>query len=85
VVFVDGFEDGAARLWSSSVGMELPCDWNSDCAFGFECHDHGCVESDCYWANGIIPAKECPDGFGCEYGDGVDFNHGNGVCVPNTG
>lgn len=64
------------------------CQFNSDCAWGFECSGPGatCQESACHEAapDGSLPAKACPAGQGCEYGDAVDLNHGNGYCVPMT-
>jgi hypothetical protein len=59
---------------------EEACAFSSDCDYGFECAA-GCIESECHEAQGTLPAKLCPDGLNCEYGDGVDLNHGNGYCV----
>lgn len=61
------------------------CQLASDCAWGMECSGPGatCQESACHEAapDGSLPARSCPAGEGCEYGDGVDLNHGNGHCV----
>lgn len=75
--------EGGTFNWQSCE-CEDTCNFNSDCEFGYECAGP-CVESDCHEASpdGSMPALLCPNGFGCEYGDGVDWNHGNGYCVPN--
>lgn len=63
------------------------CEHDSSCAWGFECTGDGtsCQESACHDAapDGSLAARSCPAGQGCEYGDGVDLNHGNGHCVPS--
>lgn len=63
------------------------CTYNSDCAFGMECSGSGgfCVDSECHEGNPFdlsVPARPCPAGQDCTFGDGVDLNHGNGWCEP---
>jgi hypothetical protein len=65
---------------------EISCTYNSDCSYGYECSGGLCAESECHLADpeGTLPQLDCPAGQGCEYADGIDYNHGNGYCVPLT-
>ncbi|MBN1947640.1 MAG: hypothetical protein JW797_18390 [Bradymonadales bacterium] len=73
------------------MACECHCVYNSDCPFGQECDDEGCVDSECHWgypadeppANQTIPPRECPEDYNCMMGDGVDMYHGNGWCEPD--
>jgi hypothetical protein len=78
------FGDGVDYNHGNGHCVETACAYNSDCVFAYECRSGLCVESDCHAANPTDPTvgeRYCPEGFGCEYGDGVDYNHGNGYCA----
>lgn len=67
------------------IPVESVCASYDDCPFGHDCEDGTCVETPCHGPSpyGALPARECPAGFSCTYGDAVDSNQGLGFCEPD--